>query len=90
MGCVKSKKTIKIKTVESIKDQVLEQQKLISTYVSSSQCNESKSSSNSLPINDKTVKKDNNNNNKSDVNHNTIISEKDEKSLSESSSEKKS
>ena len=89
MGCVKSKKTIKIKTVESIKDQVLEQQKLISTYVSSSQCNESKSSSNSLPINDKTVKKDNNNN-KSDVNHNTIISEKDEKSLSESSSEKKS
>ena len=88
MGCVKSKKTIKIKTVESIKDQVLEQQKLISTYVSSSQCNESKSSSNSLPINDKTVKKDNNN--KSDVNHNTIISEKDEKSLSESSSEKKS
>ena len=89
MGCVKSKKTIKIKTVESIKDQVLEQQKLISTYVSSSQCNESKSSSNSLPINDKSVKKDNNNN-KSDVNHNTIISEKDEKSLSESSSEKKS
>ena len=88
MGCVKSKKTIKIKTVESIKDQVLEQQKLISTYVSSSQCNESKSSSNSLPINDKSVKKDNNN--KSDVNHNTIISEKDEKSLSESSSEKKS
>ena len=89
MGCIKSKKTINIKTVESIKDQVLDQQKVISTYVSSSQCDESKYSSNNTPINDISVNEDNSDN-KSDDNDNSIISEKDEKSLSENSSEKKS
>ena len=89
MGCIKAKKTITIKTIESIKDQVFEQQKLISTYESSSQYYEFKASSNSLPINDKNVNKYDNDN-KSDDNNIIIISEKGEKSQSENSSEKKS
>ena len=76
MGCIKTNRTIKIKKKESIKNNELEQIKLISTYVSSSQCGESEDSSNNLSIKNKSDNNDNENKNDDKI----IISENSEKS----------
>ena len=41
MGCIKSNSLIKIKTIEKVKNDVIEQNKKISTYISSSECGSS-------------------------------------------------
>ena len=46
MGCIKTKGTIKINKIESSPRDSLDQNKLISTYISSSQCGESEISIN--------------------------------------------
>ena len=59
MGCVKMNGTIKVNKIESNKKNDindLEQQKLISTYVSSSQCGDSEASSKINSIKNKSDK----------------------------------
>ena len=46
MGCIKSSETLVIQNVDKIKRNEIEQNRLISTYVSSSQCWNSEASSN--------------------------------------------
>ena len=86
MGCIKTKTNIKINKRESIKDNELEQKKLISTYVSSSQCGESEASSNNLSIKNKSVN-NNENENKNKNDDKNIISENSESSEKSENSE---
>ena len=60
MGCIKSNGTIKINKVESVKKNNLDQNKLISTYISSSQCGESEISSNNSSKQNVHISKNNN------------------------------
>ena len=80
MGCIKTNRPIKINNRESIKNNELEQKKLISTYVSSSQCGESEASSNNLSIKNKSDNNNNDNENKNKNDDKIIISENSEKS----------
>ena len=80
MGCIKANKEIQINKIESIKNNELEQKKLILTHVSSSQCGESEASSKNLLIKNK-----NDNDIIDNDNYNIIISEDGEKSESNES-----
>ena len=70
MGCIKSNKTIKIKDIEKMKINEMEQERLISTYISSSECGDSDASIKESSRNNKN-NNDNNPSNLSNEENNT-------------------